>query len=166
VLGALAAGLFQAAELSQVFFRLRGGLNLIGGVLMVLVGLILLRVLPLPSSVSRAAAAPVAWFGGTFPRLIRSRSISSKLLLGLAVGLLPCCLLWAMVLTAAATQDPARGALVMIMFGLGTMPALVAAGAFALFFPARVRFLGERLAAVSVTIAGLVMVLNGAGIFG
>jgi hypothetical protein len=162
----LAAGLFQAAELSRVFFRLRGSMNILVGALMFLMGLVLLRILPLPSVFSKAANAPMSMFGGMFPRLLHSRSISSKLMLGLVLGLLPCCLLWAMILTAAATQDPARGALVMVLFGLGTMPSLLAAGAFALFFPARIRLLGERIAAVSVAAAGLVMVLNGAGIFG
>jgi uncharacterized protein len=166
VLGALAASLFQAAELSRIFFRFRGSMTVFGGVLMILMGMVLLRVLPLPSAVYKAVAAPVGWFGGTFPRLLRSRSISSKFLLGLAVGLLPCCLLWAMVLTAAATQDPARGALVMVLFGLGTMPALLAAGACAFFFPARLRLLGERVAAATVAVAGVAMVLHGAGILG
>lgn len=166
ILGALAAGLFQAAELSRVFFRFRGGMTMFGGVLMILMGMVLLRALPLPSTVSKAAAAPVAWLGGAFPRLLRSRSISSKLLLGMAVGVLPCCLLWAMILTAAATRDPLKGAMVMVLFGLGTMPALVAAGACAFFFPARWRLMGERTAAATVTVAGVVMVLHGAGILG
>lgn len=44
--------------------------------------------------------------------------------LGLATALLPCGFLWAFVATAAATGDATNGALVMLAFWAGTLPAL------------------------------------------
>jgi len=48
--------------------------------------------------------------------------------LGLALGLLPCGLLYAALLAASAAGGPAEGALAMLLFGLGTVPALLAIG--------------------------------------
>ena len=48
--------------------------------------------------------------------------------LGLIWGLLPCGLVYSVLLLAATTTESSSGALVMIAFGLGTMPAMVATG--------------------------------------
>ena len=50
---------------------------------------------------------------------------------GMLWGWLPCGMAYAMLLLAAASADPAHGALLMLAFGLGTAPALVTAGGFA-----------------------------------
>jgi hypothetical protein len=50
--------------------------------------------------------------------------------LGLALGFLPCGILYAALTAAAATGSPLYGALAMACFGLGTVPALVAVGLF------------------------------------
>jgi hypothetical protein len=50
--------------------------------------------------------------------------------LGLALGFLPCGILYAALAAAAATASPLWGALAMACFGLGTMPALIAVGVF------------------------------------
>jgi len=47
-LGALGAGLFYVANLTVFFKQFRGGGTLIGGVLMIALGLVLLKVLPAP----------------------------------------------------------------------------------------------------------------------
>ncbi len=51
------------------------------------------------------------------------------LLLGLALGGLPCAFLYAAVAVAASTGGPLGGALAMAAFGLGTVPMLVVVGA-------------------------------------
>ncbi|MEJ2541278.1 MAG: sulfite exporter TauE/SafE family protein [Gemmatimonadota bacterium] len=49
-----------------------------------------------------------------------------RLLFGMANGLLPCGLVYAALAVPVATGDPVVGALSMLAFGLGTVPALVA----------------------------------------
>lgn len=51
-----------------------------------------------------------------------------SLLTGLLTGFLPCGLVYAFALRAAATGEPAAGMLLMIVFGLGTLPAMVGVG--------------------------------------
>ena len=50
--------------------------------------------------------------------------------LGLALGFLPCGILYAALAAAAATASPLAGAGAMICFGLGTVPSLVVVGLF------------------------------------
>jgi len=60
--------------------------------------------------------------------LIPATSIASAAGLGLIWGWLPCGLVYGALLLAATTADPVGGGLVMIAFGLGTMPAMIATG--------------------------------------
>ena len=48
--------------------------------------------------------------------------------LGLALGFLPCGFLYSALAAAAATSDPLGGAVAMLAFGIGTVPALVLVG--------------------------------------
>ncbi len=50
------------------------------------------------------------------------------LTLGLALGFLPCGFLYSALAASAATADPLGGAVAMLAFGLGTVPALVLVG--------------------------------------
>jgi len=61
-------------------------------------------------------------------RLLSPRGVAHAVALGAVWGWLPCGLVYSMLAMAAATGSPARGALVMTAFGVGTLPALVAAG--------------------------------------
>jgi len=54
----------------------------------------------------------------------------AKFALGLVMGLLPCGLIYAALLKAAATGDPLRGAVTAFRFGIGTASALIAIGMF------------------------------------
>lgn len=60
--------------------------------------------------------------------LLPVSSIPKALGLGLLWGWLPCGLVYSVLLLAATTANPIDGGLVMIAFGLGTMPAMIATG--------------------------------------
>lgn len=77
--------------------------------------------LPLPGALRAVAHA-------AFHTADRLPSGLRPLAIGLATGLLPCGWLWVFVATAAGTANPARGAVVMSVFWLGTLPVLVALG--------------------------------------
>jgi hypothetical protein len=66
--------------------------------------------------------------------------------LGLALGFLPCGILYAALAAAAATASPLYGAMAMFCFGLGTIPALLAVGLFGAAVGHRFR---RRLAALT-----------------
>ncbi len=61
-------------------------------------------------------------------RLARNPSPIGRYALGLALGFLPCGLLYGALAAAAAAGDPVSGAIGMIAFAVGTAPALIAVG--------------------------------------
>ena len=50
---------------------------------------------------------------------------ASRLLVGLCWGLLPCGLVYTLLLAAASTGSVPAGAAIMVAFGLGTLPSMV-----------------------------------------
>jgi len=60
--------------------------------------------------------------------LLPVTSLPKALGLGLLWGWLPCGLVYSVLLLAATTANPFAGGLVMIAFGIGTMPAMIATG--------------------------------------
>ena len=60
--------------------------------------------------------------------LVPVETLPQALGLGLIWGWLPCGLVYSVLLLAATTTDATAGALVMVSFGIGTMPAMVATG--------------------------------------
>lgn len=87
-------------------------------------------------------------------QLISKPQAGARYLFGLVNGLLPCGLVYATLAVPVALGDPAAGAAAMLLFGLGTVPAL-ATVTFGLrkiaFNDLRVR----RLLALAVLVAGL-----------
>lgn len=73
------------------------------------------------------------WWGGTLGRWARPLFATPTgwrgWLLGVALGFIPCGLLYAALVAAAASGDALAGALAMLAFAAGTVPALVVVGA-------------------------------------
>lgn len=160
-LGGLAAGLFHLGNLALVFLNLRGFLTLLGGTLMIVLGLVLLKVLPLPSWLGAAFVGQGSLWSRLIPPLLRSQRLDAALALGLATGFLPCGLSWAMMAKAATTQAIPSGFLTMVAFGLGTVPALLATGLSASLLSLKARWLGEKVAALSVIVMGAILLFKG-----
>jgi len=72
-------------------------------------------------------------------RLIPVRSPGRALLLGALWGWLPCGLVYSVLIWSISTGDPLKGALLLLSFGLGTLPNLLAMGLFAGVLTAQVR---------------------------
>ncbi len=164
LLGGSAAALFHVAGMTRFLSDFRGWIVLLGGVLMVYFGLVFLKILHLPEFLSNPPAKKSRlghWvsFGLHSPRPV------SKLLLGMAAGFLPCGLSWAMLVRAGATESIAEGLLVMAFFGMGTLPVLLFSGVAASLLSLRIRLLGERLAACSLILLGLILVSRGVRFF-
>lgn len=107
---------------------LAGPVRLASGALIILVGLQVAFGWRLLTAVEKVGAK--LW-NRLVPRaksLIPVTSVSKAVGLGLIWGWLPCGLVYSALLLAATTAEPASGGMVMIAFGLGTMPAMVLTG--------------------------------------
>jgi len=129
------------------------------GVLLAVQGLLAAGVLP-ARAVRGAAACPGA---AGFRALLTGRGSLDVFLAGLFTGLLPCGLLYGMLALAAATHDVARGLGTMTAFGLGTVPAMVAAGLGGSLLGVAARRRLHAAAAWCLVLTGAISIARGAG---
>ena len=64
-------------------------------------------------------------------RLLPVHTLGAAFLAGCVWGWMPCGLVYAALVLAAIQADPVQGALIMLCFGFGTLPALLSSGFFA-----------------------------------
>ncbi|MEW6268709.1 MAG: sulfite exporter TauE/SafE family protein [Thermodesulfobacteriota bacterium] len=125
--GAVSGGAGAAVAGSIPLQGIERALAIVAGVLIVLVGL---EMLGLVGRVSARLAALTQrtltrWLGGA----ISSPSPLAPLALGVFNAFLPCHLIYAFAARAAATASALEGALLMLAFGAGTLPAMLVLGA-------------------------------------
>lgn len=117
--------------------------------------------LPEPTS----ALTNSRWFRWAVARAARPR-FGWGLPLGMLMGLLPCAPLLPVELAALATGWPLYGALVMLAFGVGTVPALAGFGAASGLIGARARGWLVPATAVAVIALGAFTALQGLAMIG
>ena len=112
----------------DVIPKLAGPVRLIAGAVIILIGLQIafdLRLLAFLERMGGAVWERVAPFSR---RLLPVTNVPRALGLGLLWGLLPCGLVYSVLLVAASSGAAANGAMIMIAFGVGTTPAMLLTG--------------------------------------
>lgn len=92
---------------------------------------------------------------------LRERSFPALFTVGLLNGLLPCGLVYLALAAAAATGTAADGALSMIVFGAGTIPAMLAVSLFGQTLHAGLRLKFQRAIPVLVATLAILFILRG-----
>ncbi|MEA3523556.1 MAG: sulfite exporter TauE/SafE family protein [Campylobacterota bacterium] len=158
ILGVMFGYLGGVATISN---NANGILLLIAGVAMVLTGASLLGKIKFLTLIEHSLSGN-AWYQSTFKAMLKSQSLSSFFILGMLNGLMPCGFVYFFAITAASTASPFWGGIVMMIFGLSTIPALFSLGFFVgLFKQSSFRALMVKLAAIAVVIYGLLTIYNG-----
>jgi uncharacterized protein len=93
--------------------------------------------------------------------LLRRPGYAAPLALGVLNGFLPCPLVYAMVAQAASTVDALSGCLTLLVFGLGTFPAMLAMGGLGRLLAPGWRRHGVRLAGGFILALGLITLSRG-----
>jgi hypothetical protein len=160
--GALLGGISALAMQLVAIHQLQQVLLVFAGVFMILLGLyvggwwrILLRV---------EQAGGVIWqrIEPLGRRFLPVRSVWHAFLLGLVWGWLPCGLVYSVLIWAMASGGPVQGGLLLLSFGLGTLPNLLAMGLFAATLSRWVRLPWVRWLAGGVIIGfGVMELLRG-----
>jgi sulfite exporter TauE/SafE len=122
LLGALAGAFGSAILGNPVFTWGERGLAVVAAVALAAAGLSLLGLRGSGESGVASWLAP-AWSKVTGP-LLSARPAGFPLVVGMAMGLLPCPLVYAGLAAAAASGSPAAGAAILAGVALGTIPAL------------------------------------------
>jgi sulfite exporter TauE/SafE len=159
--GAMAGGLGSVLGLGDSLGKVAGTVSLLLGSGVVLLGMGYLGWLPL----GRIEGAG-AWLSRAMSWALQQGSSARVLALGALNGLLPCGLVYSALLVAASTGGPLTGAAGMVVFGLGTLPALMAVGVGAGALSARVRQVFVRVAGVLILVVGLQLALRGLAAWG
>lgn len=94
-------------------------------------------------------------------QFINSRGWGPFLLAGVFTGFLPCGLVYAALANAAESANPATGWLAMVVFGLGTIPAMVAIGCGGTLMSLKMRARVLQLAACFVILLGGMTIYRG-----
>lgn len=93
--------------------------------------------------------------------LFKKGTFSSMFLIGILNGLLPCGLVYVALAGAIASGDAISGAAVMILFGLGTVPAMFTATIFGKFINIGLRRKLNKLIPVFAIVLALIFILRG-----
>jgi sulfite exporter TauE/SafE len=134
---------------SIIIAGLQRWLSLTAGVLMLVVVLFKSRL-----------TRPPLFIKSLFGSFLHRRSYQSIFALGAINGLLPCGLVY-MAASASLAEGGAIGSIsYMLLFGLGTMPMLLAIAFGARLAPARIPAL-QKLAPITVTIVALLLIVRG-----
>jgi hypothetical protein len=147
----------------------------IAGIVLIVSGFWMLRIFPWTSPRARGEftqevtlrAEKKSFFLSIYSRsygvLLASPTIESKFYMGFLTPLLPCGLLYSAFMMAASSGSAVNGALTMALFGSGIVPSLVIVGYVSTFFRFQLRSWGDKLAALTIILMGVMMLLRGFG---
>lgn len=164
VIGLIFGLVAAAAHSAGPSATLRGVLFLVAGLVMVLLGAGLAGWLPTTRLVESSRLG--RFIAGRFMNLVGTREPVGRYLLGVANGFLPCGPVYAVAAAALTAHTPVHGAGTMAMFGLGTVPVLVAVGLGAGRLAPRVQRRFNVVAVVLVLIVGLEFLFRAGKFFG
>jgi hypothetical protein len=134
---------------------------IVSGVLMILAGVLMTGAVSSQRLVRVDRFGVSKFFSRTIGRLILAPGAASKFALGLAMGFLPCGLLYAALLKAASTGSAPGGAASMAAFAAGTSGTLLALGLFSSAVGLRLGRWSGALASASVVVMGIALVWRG-----
>ena len=142
VLGALAGGIIGAAGEIMALKPLGKWLRAVTALMVLLIGLRFLLDWRGLDVIERGGAGLWRRIMPVAVRFSQRHDWLGRLGLGICWGFLPCGLVYTVLITAASSGDAASGALTMLSFGIGTLPAMLG---LTLAAPALSSFLSDRL---------------------
>jgi sulfite exporter TauE/SafE len=156
---ALIGALFGSLGAGLRLTGLQQGLSIMAGIALLLSALVpglLERWIP-----SSRAALFIGRLRSVLARNLGRTGSAAVFFTGVLNGLLPCGLVYAAAIGAAAMGTAQHGALFMALFGLGTWPALIALRMSGSMIGGAVRIWLRRVSPVLVAVVGLLLILRG-----
>lgn len=110
------------------------------------------------SEIVRKISSPIK---NSIGKLFSHASFSSMFLIGLLNGLLPCGFVYVGLAGSIASGDAITGAAFMILFGLGTIPAMLAVSIFGKYFSTKIRNKINRAVPALAAMLAIIFILRG-----
>jgi uncharacterized protein len=124
LIGLIAASLGTVLVQTGLFGKVQGILQILAGLVVILLGFDMLGVLPVRNTLR---FAPLSWLFRQFATATRHGPVAGSFVGGALNGLMPCSMVMAMAVQATTAPSPAEGGLLLLAFGLGTLPSMLAA---------------------------------------
>ena len=93
--------------------------------------------------------------------VLKCKNRAAFYLIGFLNGLLPCGMIYVALTSALATQNIFYGGLIMVFFGLGTMPALIMVAIGGQYFGSAFRNKAQKLLPIFIFSIGVLLILRG-----
>lgn len=135
--------------------------------LAIISGVVLIIMLFVPVIANRLKSGGNLFFGkikSKFSTLIQQKKPHTSFLLGVINGLLPCGPVYAAMSLAFATGSPAKSALFMVIFGIGTSPALFGVALFGNAIRSAIKPKNFNVVRIGLTMVALLFILRGANL--
>lgn len=124
LIGLIAASLGAVLVQTGLFGKVQGILQILAGLVVVLLGFDMLGVLPISNTLH---FAPVSWVVSRFAAATRHGPVAGAFMGGAVNGLMPCSMVMAMAVQATTAPSPVEGGLLLLAFGVGTLPSMLTA---------------------------------------
>jgi hypothetical protein len=124
LIGFLAAAIGSVLMATGNIGLAQGILQIVAGLLVVFLGFDLLGVLPVHNTLG---FAPINWLRRQFVAATQRQPLTGAAIGGAINGLMPCSMTMAMAVQATTAPSVPEGGLLLLAFGLGTLPSMVSA---------------------------------------
>ncbi len=138
-----------------------GAVLLVAGVFMILMGLNIAGMLGRRGLLDDTGITERMFFRKAFHNILALESAGGTLLLGLLLGFLPCGLLYPVLMLAAASGGFISGMVIMLVFGVGTVPAMFTFGILVSRIQPHMKLFLYRIAAGMIVLLGVRALLRG-----
>lgn len=124
LIGLTAASLGAVLVQTGIVGKAQGLLQILAGIVVILLGFDLLGLSPVRNTLR---FAPLAWLRRQFAQATQRDPVAGAAIGGALNGLMPCAMTMAMAVQATTAPSPAEGGLLLLAFGAGTLPSMLAA---------------------------------------
>lgn len=124
LIGLTAATLGAVLVQTGIFGKAQGILQIVAGLVVILLGFDLLGLSPVRNTLR---FAPLDWLRRQFAAATRRGPVVGASIGGAINGLMPCAMTMAMAVQATTAPSPVEGSLLLLAFGAGTLPSMLAA---------------------------------------
>lgn len=124
----LLLGLLSVVIIGEAGSALFIPLQVLASVILIIIALNILNVSPLLNQLDKLGSGLVPYIRKASQILLPIDSPMKAFALGLVWGWLPCGLVYSMLTIAATTANAMESAMIMFLYGLGTLPAMLAVG--------------------------------------
>ena len=162
-IGALAGAFGQIALAAGARAGFTGAVSLLAGTMAIAFGTALMGWIRDPAGVLLKGGFDILIRGGA-RSAFRAPPYFAGFLLGALQGALPCALVYGAASRAAVAGSPSAGLVTMLVFGLGTVPAIFALTSLSSELLRRFRV--WRWAGLFIAVVGLLLILRGLAAFG